>query len=87
MTKAENLEKSGNDAIRKLRLEKLRKGFPFMINSKELPSSQCYLEYPTGKITLVSLPEGSMDFILIRELTLQESSQIRQKFHLEIFNA
>lgn len=87
MMSVENLEKSGNEAIRKLRLEKLRKGFPFMINSKELPSNQCYLEYPTGKITLVSLPEGSMDFILIRELSLQESQQIRHKYHLEVFHA
>lgn len=87
MTKAEILEKSGNDAVRRLRLEKLRKGVPFMINSRELPLGQCYLEYPDGKITLVFLPEGSMDFLLIRELTLQESQQIRQKYHLESFHA
>ena len=87
MTNAEILEKTGSDAVRKLRLEKLAKGLPFMINSKELPSSQCYLEYPSGKITLVLLPEGSMEFVLIKELTLKESHQIRLKYHLESFNA
>ena len=87
MTKAKILEKSGTDAVRKLRLEKLRKGLPFMINSNELPLGQCYLEYPDGKITLVFLPEGSMDFLLLRELTFEESHQIRQKYHLETFHA
>lgn len=49
------IEKSGTDAVRALRILKLENGLPFMINDPELPSNQCYLEYPDGKIILVIL--------------------------------
>ena len=51
-----------------------------MINSKELPSNQCYLEYPDGSIQLVALYENKQDFEFIRELSPQESRQLRTKF-------
>jgi hydrogenase maturation factor HypF (carbamoyltransferase family) len=38
------IEKKGNDAVQRLRLQKLRSGHPFMINAKDLESNQCYLE-------------------------------------------
>jgi hypothetical protein len=54
-----------------------------MINSKNLPSDQCYLEYANGKIILVSFSSGSQDFKTIRELTDRESAVLRSKFELD----
>ena len=82
MSEREIIEKRGNEAVRKLRLQKLQKGTPFMINSKELPAGQCYLEYPDGKIVLVSLSKNSMDYSVTRELTIEENAMIRKKFKL-----
>ena len=87
MSEAEIIEKKGADAVRKLRLLKLQTGKPFMINAKELPIGQCYLEYPDGKIALVSIMQNSIDFSIIRELTIEECNQIRVKYQLETFYA
>jgi len=78
------LEKTGNEAVQKLRLKKLRNGFPFMINSKELPSGQCYLEYPNGNINLVTIKKAARDFTLIRELSPEERTVIRKKYSLAL---
>ncbi len=86
MSEAEIIQKKGSDAVKKLRFEKLKNGNPFMINSNDLPTGQCYLEYPDGKITLVRLSENSLDFTLIRELADEESKIIRTKYQLESFN-
>jgi hypothetical protein len=37
MKQLQEIEKTGNAAVRKLRINKLKKGHPFMINSKDLP--------------------------------------------------
>jgi len=87
MSEAEIIEKKGAEAVRKLRLQKLQKGSPFMINSKELPAGQCYLEYPDGRIVLVSLTPNSMDYSVIKELTLAEIAIIRKKYQLHSFHA
>ena len=55
MTALQTIEQIGNKAVQKLRLQKLRSGHPFMINSKELEPNQCFLEYPDGTIQLVYL--------------------------------
>lgn len=81
------LERLGTEAVKKLRLTKLKRGNPFMINSKQLPSNQCYLEYATGKIVLVSFTSGSHDFTVIRELTHQESTALRHKLQLDLLTA
>lgn len=52
MQKIEEIEKAGIAAVKKLRQKKLQSGIPFMINSKELPGNQCYLEYPDGSMML-----------------------------------
>jgi hypothetical protein len=83
MTEVKKLEQLGTNAVKRLRIEKLKNGNPFMINSKDLPIDQCYLEYANGKIVLVSFSSGSHDFIKIRELTNQESSALRYKFELD----
>lgn len=77
------LERKGNDAVKNLRKTKFRKGLPFMINSKELPNKQCYLEYPDGRIVLISIKlPTDRDFTFIRELSAAESNHIRLKLKL-----
>ena len=73
----------GTDAVKKLRVAKLRRGHPFMINSRELPSGQCYLEYPGGSIVLATLSKTNQDFDVVRELGASEIISIRKKFGLE----
>ncbi|RPE08759.1 hypothetical protein EGT74_17145 [Chitinophaga lutea] len=76
------IENSGNFAIRKLRADKLKNGLPFMINSKDLPTNEAYLEYPCGRIALITITKESRDFIVLRNLTPHENSIIRAKFNL-----
>ncbi len=70
-------------AIKKLRKEKLSKGSPFMINSPDLPSGQCWLEYPDGYIHLVTLSKSKMDFDIIKILSIQEADVLKRKLGLE----
>jgi hypothetical protein len=74
------IENKGTEAVRKLRLQKLRNGQPFMINSKELLSNQCYLEYPDGSIKLATLKKSSRDFDIIRVLNPVEADCIRIRY-------
>jgi hypothetical protein len=80
--KIKQLEKSANEAIKNLHESKLKNGFPFMINSDDLPSNQCYLEYPNGSIRLVFLSRRTSDFETIIEYSLEESNLIRKKFFI-----
>jgi len=81
------IEKIGNDAVQELRLQKLRNGYPFMINCNELESNQCYLEYPDGKILLVFLKKGARDFTVIRPLTSAEARTLRYRYGLSNFRS
>lgn len=81
MTALQTIEQIGNIAVQKLRLQKLRSGNPFMINSKELEPNQCYLEYPDGTIQLVYLKNAAKDFTVIRALSASEEEVIRLKYH------
>jgi hypothetical protein len=76
-------EKSASNAIKNLRQSKLKNGLPFMINSDSLPSNQCYLEYPDGKIALVFLCRKISDFKTITNYSSEESDLIRKKFKLD----
>lgn len=80
--KIKQLEKAGTEAIRNLRAGKFREGLPFMINSKALPSDQCYLEYPDGTVVHVKLSRSNNDFKIISEFSPQEGLDIRKKFKL-----
>jgi len=84
---SKQMEQAGTEAVKKLRLENLKNGYPFMINSNDLPDTQCYYEYPDGSIKLFSLPENKREFILIRVLSKAESNKLRQKFDLTEPNA
>jgi hypothetical protein len=76
------IEIRGNIAVRNLRQAKFSNGLPFMINSKELPAHQCYLEYPGGKISLMTLAPNNRDFLLIRDLSNKEATKIRERYNL-----
>ncbi len=75
-------QKRGSEAVKRLRTQKLSNGLPFMINSKELPKGQCYLEYPNGTIKLVTLSVSKREFFILRELTSVERIAIRRQYHL-----
>lgn len=78
----QDIQKAGNEAVRRLRRQKLGRGHPFMINSKKLPKGQCYLEFPDGHIELVSIAPTKRDFHIISQFTNDESIKIRRQYHL-----
>ena len=80
--KIKKLEKSGVRAVKMLRESKLKRGLPFMINSRKLPTDQCYLEYPDGSMVLVILSRKNSDFKVISEFSLEEGSLIRKQNNL-----
>lgn len=82
MTKIQELEKTGTEAVKRLRIRKLRSGHAFMINSKDLPSNQCYLEDPSGSMTLVTILKSAKNFTVIRTLSQREGNTIRAKYNL-----
>jgi len=85
MTTLQSIERIGNEAVQKLRLQKLRNGQPFMINSKDLVSNQCYLEYPDGTIQLVFLKTGAREFSVIRMLSPAEAEALRKRCGFAFF--
>ncbi len=82
MTALQIIEKRGNEAVQKLRLQKLRSGHPFMINSNNLEPNQCYLEFPDGSIQLVYLKNAAKEFTVIRTLTSSEELSLRSRYGL-----
>jgi len=75
---------TGINAVRRLRISKLRNGHPFLIYSKDLPTRQAYLEFPEGKILLVTVKVGEQEFTTLRELSKDENSAIRTELNLEL---
>jgi hydrogenase maturation factor HypF (carbamoyltransferase family) len=76
------IEKTGTDAVKRLRKRKLESGKPFMINSKDLPVKQSYLEYPDKTINVVSIASDSRSFITVRKLSSGEAVALRRRFKL-----
>jgi hypothetical protein len=87
MTQVQKLENAGHNAILKVRLNKLKRGKPFMISSPDLPSYQCYMEYADGKITIEQINESGNDFKTIRVLSASEAAQLRLALGLTPFHA
>jgi hypothetical protein len=81
MLTIEFTSKRGTSGVRKLRKQKLQNGLPFMINAKELATNQCYLEYPNGSIKLVTIEQSTRAIDVVRELTLTEATDLRNRFH------
>lgn len=82
MTALQTIEKIGNEAVQKLRVQKLRSGHPFMIDAEDLEPNQCYLEYLDGSIKLVFLKESAREFTVIRALSSSEEEVIRSNYGL-----
>ena len=80
MTELQILGKKGTDAVKKLRLQKLRNGHPFMINSSDLESRKFYLEFPDGTIQLACSEKEAKEFTIIRKLTTAEAQALRAKY-------
>jgi hypothetical protein len=76
------LEKAGRNAVMELRKNKLRMGFPFMINTEDLPAKQFYLEYPNGYIRLAAIRKDKLDYEILDELTMKESDSLRKKYKI-----
>jgi hypothetical protein len=84
MATLEIVSGKGTNAVRKLREQKLKMGLPFMINTEELASNECYLEYPDGSIKLIAIMHAANDINVIRELTKREAEKLRNRFHFSI---
>lgn len=70
--------------VKKLRDQKLRAGLPFMINLKELASNQCYLEYPSGEIKLVSVVLSTRDINVVEVLNSSEANSLRKRLNFSV---
>jgi hypothetical protein len=79
---ANNNNRTTIDKIKSLRKEKLAQGLPFMINSDELPSYQCYLEYPDGTIKIAEANSSESDFKIVGELDFLNAEVFRRKLKL-----
>ncbi len=82
MSELEVIEKIGTNAVKKLRDNKLAAGVPFMINSKDLPSKQSYLEFPDHSIQIVTVSVDAHSFITVKVLDAREADLIRLKYNL-----
>ncbi len=51
-----------------------------MINSKDLLTNQCYLEYPNGTIKLVTIAKAARFFDIVRELSIAEATNLRLRY-------
>lgn len=75
--------RSSFNPVRRLRINKLRNGNPFLIYSPTLPARHAYLEFPEGRIILVTVKPGDHDFTTVRELSIDENKAVRSEFNLE----
>lgn len=53
-----------------------------MINMRELPEDQCFMEYPDGSMAHIAFIGPSREFKTIRKLTITEAGELRRRFHL-----
>lgn len=83
MKDPETLFKIACEAAREQRKSKLNQELPFMIHDSKLPSGQCYLEYPGGRMFLVSPIRDGEDYVFIRELSESEKHQVLARFHFD----
>ncbi len=82
MQTLQNTALAGTKAVKRLRLQKLRAGHTFMINSKALPLGQFYIEYPSGIIQLAAMTESKRDYAILKELDAQEATNLRLLYGL-----
>jgi hypothetical protein len=53
-----------------------------MINSEDLPSYQCYLEYPDGSIKIAEANSRESDFKIVGELDFLNAEVFKRKLKL-----
>ena len=82
MSDLEILEQTGTEAVKRLRKHKLASGKPFMINSKELPVKQSYLEYPDHTISVVTVGPDARSFTTLRKLSGTQARSLRRRLGL-----
>lgn len=82
MSDLEVLEQTGTDAVKRLRKQELEAGNPFMINSKDLPAKQSYLEYPDSTISIVTVADDARSFATVRKLSARQAQIVRHRFNL-----
>lgn len=82
MSEIKVLENIAIKAVHRLRKETLTSGQPFMINAKDLPPGQCYLEFPDHSIQLVTFVKEKNDFIPVRSLRARDRERLRKRLGL-----
>jgi hypothetical protein len=75
------IEKRAQIAVIKLRAETLQNGKTFMIYHKELPAGKYYMEYPDGKMKIVTASHKLKEFIVEEELTQIQADLIRDRLN------
>jgi hypothetical protein len=68
MAQIQEIERTGTTAVKRLHIRKPRNGHSFMINSKDLPGKQCYLEHPNGTIVLATIKKSARNLRLCEHL-------------------
>jgi len=69
----EAMKQTGNAAVRRLRKQKFAKGLPFMINSRDLPQNESYLEYPDGRMVIIRISGSLHNFTVVKEIPVETS--------------
>jgi hypothetical protein len=82
MNNLEVLSVIGTNAVKRLRDDKLASGIPFMINSKDLPRKQSYLEFPDRTIQIVTVSEDAHSFVTLKTLDASQADAVRQRYNL-----
>jgi hypothetical protein len=79
MRQLTEIEKRAQAAVSKLRKETLQKGEPFMIYSKDLPERMYYMEYPDGKMKIVTACHKLKDFVVEEDVKPKQAALIRNR--------
>ena len=81
MRELTEIEKKAQIAVNKLRKETLQKGEPFMIYNKALPKGKYYMEYPDGKMKIVSVSRKLNEFVVEKELQPKQAAVVLSKIN------
>lgn len=82
MGSIEELKEVSSTVVRRLRMQKLKNGKPFLLWSDKLPKDQSYLEYPDRSIKVVKVSADLKSFTVVHELTAVQQQAIRHEFNL-----
>lgn len=77
------IEKKAQIAVKKLRIETLESGAPFMIYDKNLPKGKYYLEYPDGRMDIVTISRKLNDYVVEEKLKPGQAELIRSQLNTQ----